>query len=84
MFVSVRAFEMKLKLLRELLENVYFSSCDLLYNGESVSFPFPSVLHSMAENFQMRFADFHSHATNIRKASKVKHLAMKTYGSVEV
>jgi hypothetical protein len=60
-FGSVRAFEMKLKL-RELLENMYISSCDLLYNGGSISVPFPSVLHSMADNFQMRFTAFHSHA----------------------
>jgi hypothetical protein len=76
MFGSVRAFEMKLKLFRELLENVSFSSCDLVHKGGPVSVPFPSVLavemiHSMAENFQMRFTDFHSHAINIRKVSKV-------------
>lgn len=78
MFGCVRAFEMKLKLFRELLENVSFSLYDLLHNGGSVSVPFPSafaveVIHSMAENFQMRFTDFHSHATNIRKVVKFVH-----------
>jgi hypothetical protein len=40
MFGFVRAFEMKLKLFRELLENVAFSSCDLLHKGGSGSVPF--------------------------------------------
>jgi hypothetical protein len=48
----------------------YFSSCDLLHNDGSVSVPFPSVhaieiINSLAENFKMRFNDFHSHPTNI-------------------
>jgi hypothetical protein len=55
------------------LENVnlcHFSSCDLLHKDGSLSVPFPSVhaveiIHSLAKNFQMRFNDFHSHATNI-------------------
>jgi hypothetical protein len=43
---TVRAFEMKSKLIRKLLENVkmwHFSSCDMLHKDGSVSVPFPSV-----------------------------------------
>jgi hypothetical protein len=65
---------MKLRLFRKQLENVnlcHFSSCDLLHKDGSVSVPFSSVravemIDSLAENFQMRFTDFHSHATNVR------------------
>jgi hypothetical protein len=64
---------MKLKLFCKQLKNVnlcHFSSCNLLHNDGSASVPFPSVhaiemTDSLAENFKMRFNDFHNHATNI-------------------
>jgi hypothetical protein len=64
---------MKLKLFWKQLENVNlcnFSSCDLLHQDGPVSVPFPHVCavemtDSLAENFKMRFSDFHSHSTNI-------------------
>jgi hypothetical protein len=74
MFRAFIAFEISLKLVWKQLQNVnlcQFPSCDLLpNNGSLISVPFPSVcaaemIDSLAENFKMRFSNFHSHATNI-------------------
>lgn len=72
--MAVRVFEMRLKLFCKMLENInlcLFSSSDLLRKSISVSVPFPSVravemVDSLAKDFEMRFIDFHIHATNIR------------------
>jgi len=46
-----------------------FFSCDLLHKDGSISTPFPSdqaieMIDSLAENFKIRFSDFHGHVTH--------------------
>jgi len=60
----------------------HFPSCDLLHEDGSVSVPFPCVravemIDSLAENFKMRFSDFHSHVIN-------KHTIFGNPFSIEV
>jgi hypothetical protein len=75
---AVTAFEMKLRLLRKLLEYVnpcHFSSSDLLHKNDMVSVPFPTVravemTGSLAENLKRRFNDFSSRVINTRVFEK--------------
>jgi hypothetical protein len=77
MFGAVRGFELKLKMFRKQMEdvNVCFSSCNLFHKDGSANVSFPSalaaeIIDSLVENFNMRFNDFRSHATNIRIIEK--------------